>query len=277
MDWNPDFVDRSPMLEPLRELAAGFRRHADWPTRDELDALLHERNLRNAAQTPLKLVSPTARAEGYEQCIHARGEMQYREAMWHDFFNVLAWLVYPRAKAALNAAHQRECLSEMKCARSGRERLGRGRARDALTLFDESGAIVVCSDAELLEDVRALRWRQLFWVRRARVHTSMRVHVFGHGLMEKALQPYVGVTAHALLLKVPESFVAEPLDRLTEAVDVLAAGRIAALQTPRALSPLPLLGFPGWWADNERAAFYDNERYFRTTRSGAPGRRGAGS
>jgi hypothetical protein len=42
---------------------------------------------------------------------------------------------------------------------------------------------------------------------------------------------------------------------------------VAALATPRDLSPLPLMGIPGWCADNEDPAFYGNTRIFR------PGRR----
>ncbi|XLM22397.1 DUF3025 domain-containing protein [Chromobacterium piscinae] len=40
----------------------------------------------------------------------------------------------------------------------------------------------------------------------------------------------------------------------------------AFLASPRALCPLPLLGIPGWWPDNEDPAFYDNAAYFCPTR-----------
>ena len=38
----------------------------------------------------------------------------------------------------------------------------------------------------------------------------------------------------------------------------------------RELSPLPVLGVPGWWDGNEQEEFYDNTGYFR------PGRIGSG-
>ena len=40
----------------------------------------------------------------------------------------------------------------------------------------------------------------------------------------------------------------------------------------RELSPLPVLGVPGWWKDNEQESFYDNTGYFRPGRasSGIP-------
>jgi len=34
----------------------------------------------------------------------------------------------------------------------------------------------------------------------------------------------------------------------------------------RELSPLPVLGVPGWWPDNERESFYDDADYFRSGR-----------
>ncbi|MBT7427724.1 MAG: DUF3025 domain-containing protein, partial [Betaproteobacteria bacterium] len=34
----------------------------------------------------------------------------------------------------------------------------------------------------------------------------------------------------------------------------------------RSLSPLPILGIPGWWAGNEDPSFYENKSYFRKKR-----------
>jgi len=34
----------------------------------------------------------------------------------------------------------------------------------------------------------------------------------------------------------------------------------------RSLSPLPILGIPGWWAGNEDPRFYENKSYFRKKR-----------
>jgi hypothetical protein len=95
----------------------------------------------------------------------------------------------------------------------------------------------------------------------------MRFHVFGHALFEKALRPYVGMTAHAMLLPVDEGFITAPPARQLEMIDAFAARHIAALTVPQALSPLPLLGVPGWWRDNEDESFYDDERYFRPRRT----------
>jgi hypothetical protein len=142
----------------------------------------------------------------------------------------------------------------------------RGPQRDALTLFDENGAMVVSSDTTLLEDVRSFRWQRLFWERRDEVQSALRVFVFGHALLEKALRPYVGMTAHTLLLPVSEDFLGLELQEQTERLDSLAASAVVRITAPDVLCPLPVLGVPGWWPDNEHAAFYANTGYFRAGR-----------
>ena len=246
------------MLEPLREHAGSLRLHGDWPTRETLQALIRARGVVTAGGTPLRLV-PDSGTVPYEARLRVRGEMQHRDRDWHDLFSVLAWLTYPKTKAALNDAHHARLHG---AAAGGR----RGAARDALTLFDENGAIVLASDPGLLEDVREFRWKRLFRDRRDAVRAAMRVHVFGHALLEKALRPYVGMSAHAVLLQVPVEHFVQPRVTELEAVDALAADAVRSLTTPRALSPLPVLGVPGWWHENEEPAFYDNAAYFREGR-----------
>ena len=196
------------MLGPLREHAQSLRGCAAWPGRDALQAVLSARGIVNAGSARVRLCAPGGKSVPYEEGIRLRGDMPFREGDWHDLFNALAWAAYPATKAALNDAHYHALLEERA---RGQERgrmyergrtNERGRRRDALTVFDENGAIVVSSSASLLDDLRAFRWKRLFVERRDEVRAAMRVHLFGHDLFEKALRPYVGMTAHALLLPV---------------------------------------------------------------------------
>jgi hypothetical protein len=53
--------------------------------------------------------------------------------------------------------------------------------------------------------------------------------------------------------------------------DVQLAALVAdpqAIQSTRQLAPLPVLGIPGWCAENAQAAYYDDTEYFRPGRSG---------
>jgi hypothetical protein len=265
MDWDPAFLARSPMLEPLGLHAESLRQASDWPEPSAVERLLSSRAVLTAGGAPLRLVSNVS-SEPYEIRIRERGEMHYRERDWHDLFNALVWTSYPRTKAALNDAQYAAMAAEP--SRAGIHR--RGARRDALTLFDENGAVVVASDPTLLEDVRRFRWKTLFWTRRPKVERAMRVFIFGHALLHKALDPYVGMTAHAMLLPVDESFITRDRNGQLEAVDILAAAAVAQLTTPRVLTPLPILGVPGWCAENDDQAFYDNVAYFRSGRRGLP-------
>ena len=254
------------MLEPLRVHASHLARQDDWPDLASMQALVSARAIGTAGGAPLRLVSD-ADDTGYETRIRTRGEMHVRSRDWHDLFNVLVWRAYPRTKAALNDV-QFAALREESLAAHAYS--GRGPVRDALTLFDESGLIVLSSERSLLADLKAFRWKRLFWERRDEVLSSMRFFVFGHALFEKALRPYVGMTAHALLFSMDAEGLHQPLPNVVETADALASTAMSSITTPRALSPVPVLGIPGWWAANADPEFYDNEWYFRKGRTGCP-------
>ena len=142
--------------------------------------------------------------------------------------------------------------------------------RDALTLFDEDGVVVLSCDTELLDMVREFRWKTLFQERRAQVRARMRCMIFGHALYQKALNPFVGMTGKAVLLDVSEAFFELSAGAQVGEADRLLGGYLwdrSRLNNGRDLAPLPVLGVPGWWAANEAAEFYDDTAYFR------PGRR----
>ena len=180
------------------------------------------------------------------------GQVETRPDNLHDWFNALAWLAFPRTKARINAMHAAEIPRERAGRENPRERQRRGPLRDLLTVFDEGGAVVECADAELLGLLRAFEWKQLFWERRDAVLARMRVVVLGHAVMEKALEPWPGITCKAIV--VPRA----------ADLDAVACDWLGALQagaSPRDLAPLPVFGYPGWC--EQSAALYDDARYFR--------------
>jgi hypothetical protein len=270
MNWDPDFLTRSPMFEPLRALD-GVLAGPDWPTRSALQNLLERDGnpVMTRSGLRLRLVPAGGRMrsfeERYEARIHLRGEMVFRERNWHDLLNALAWLTFPRAKAALNARHYAALRAQNAAGAANR-----GPAQDALTLFDEGGVIVASCDDQLLKMIHELRWKELFWHNRDRVRSRMRFMLFGHALYEKALRPFVGITGRGILLKTEPGLLAQPPGERLAALDSRVAACISEsgnLTAPSALAVVPVLGVPGWCPGNEQESYYDNTDYFRPRRS----------
>jgi len=130
--------------------------------------------------------------------------------------------------------------------------------------------VVGSTDAELSALLRQSRWKELFWSRRDDVLQSMRFHVFGHAIYEKALSPYKGVTAKALITQLPTGLPDASLELQLEELDARAALYFTdrrALASTRSLPPLPILGVPGWEVANEREEYYDDASQFRPGRA----------
>jgi hypothetical protein len=174
-------------------------------------------------------------------------------------------LTFPKAKAAINGRHY-AALTQAARAEGASER---GAVRDAITLLDESGVIVPYADDGLAELLRGFQWKELFWQQRERLETKMGFYLLGHGLYEKALNPYIGMTGQGLLLPVKKEFFTWSLEQRLAHLDEQIATYLSNTENAcntRELSPVPLLGIPGWSADNEVARYYDNTDYFRSER-----------
>lgn len=253
----------NPLYSPLAPLLA---RLPPVPDAAALSALAAALPVRTAAGLPLRFVPPQADGLGYEARIAQRGEVETRSDNWHDWFNALVWLTFPQAKAALSARHAAALAAGGGTAMAGAPR---GKGRDAMTHFDECGAVVVAEDASLLDLLAAFRWRELFVERRQAVVGGLRVFVFGHATYEALLSPFRGLTAKCVLAPMAPGWLAQPLAGQLAEIDARLAADLAAGRhgDPRALQPLPLLGVPGVVRENDDPAYYDDTWQFR------PGRR----
>jgi hypothetical protein len=269
MDWDRGFLARSPMFEPLGAHASAF--DDSWPRLADLQSLLDRRDppACNAGGMPLRLVPQERRSaafeDSYEPRLYLKGELQVREGDWHDLFNVLVWLTFPLAKAALNQRHY-GALRIQRAAGAP----NRGPVQDALTLFDEGGVIVASSDEELLARLREWRWKDLFWDGRAELAARMRFYLFGHAIYEKALRPFIGITSRGILLQVESELLTAPLPMQVAVLDRRIAEHLSdqrRVVATRELAVVPVLGVPGWHASNNVESFYDNTDYFRVARS----------
>ncbi len=200
----------------------------------------------------------------YEEFIGASGCVPTRENL-HDFFNGLVWQTFPLIKRELNALQA----AQIAAAGVGKSR---GPARDAATIFDENAALLMVRDdaagQALVEGLRAHRWHDTLHTQRALFGENGHVQVwlFGHALMEKLVAPRKAITAHTRVLFAPDAWFALGWDDRRAWIDMQLAGLLAAEGlTTAAFTPLPVLGVPGWWPQQD-AAFYLDETVFRPRR-----------
>lgn len=242
---------------------------SDWPSCNALNCLVRERTgtIVNTNGVEIQFVPqyerPKSFETGFEQRTFLSGEVQVRPKNWHDLLNALIWLLFPKSKAALNARHY----SVLKADKS----FGRSPEGDALTLFDEEGVIVLSRNAELTMLLKDFRWIELFYERRHEVLSQMSFYVYGHALLEKTINPYVGMTGKALIINQPDAGIDPSASGLKIDVDNALFGLVSderLFRSGREFSPLPMLGLPGCWDGNEKLDFYLNTAYFRPKKAG---------
>jgi hypothetical protein len=271
-EWNKEVLLQTASFAPLHHAISRLGKEA-FPTLQDCNALLAERQLAIVVHSGLALrfvpqeYGKLPFEAQYESRCYLKGEVSTRANNWHDLLNALVWLAFPKAKAAINVRHYREMTEESNTHKHSQ----RGAVRDTNTLLDESGVVIACADTELGELLRKFQWKELFWHRRTDVQSRMGFYLFGHGLYEKALHPYVGMTGRGLILPVKQAFFSWPRTQQLAHLDELLADYLLAAEhcrSTRELTPIPLLGVPGWMMENENEAYYDNTNYFRAGRHG---------
>ncbi|VXC39147.1 DUF3025 domain-containing protein [Massilia sp. 9I] len=220
--------------------------------------------LRNHQGLPLRFVPQSALPDGsaYEEFIGATGQVPTRDNL-HDFFNGLVWQTFPLIKRQLNA------LQAAQIAQAGVGK-SRGPARDAATIFDENAALLVVRDSSaghaLVDQLRGHQWLAALHEKRAVFERDVRLWLFGHALMEKLVAPRKAITAHTRVIFVGDDVLALAPGAQRAWLDAYIADGLAAegLATS-SFTPLPVLGVPGWWQEQD-AAFYLDTTVFRPKR-----------
>ena len=185
-------------------------------------------------------------AVAYEDYIFRSGQCPTRDNA-HDFFNGLCWLRFPEIKKRLNQLQAAEIAS------AGVRQL-RGPVRDALTVFDENAALLL-APPPLWDALLAQDWHKLFIELRPLWQQAQLV-LFGHALLEKLLHPRKAITAHVYCAQAAIISIAD-MDRWV--AQDLSVEKLAG----KPFAPLPVLGVPLWWPENENFSFYDDSQVFR--------------
>lgn len=196
--WDGRFARRSPWFWPLQAAAAGFVELEDWPSREQLTETYRQLN-QGPGVAPLRFV-PNVRKQDrlvdgalalerlYDGSIATRCEVPTRERDWHDFFNALCFATFPRAKHALHARQFRILQGRVP---AGATRLPPARTpeQDALTLFDEGGALIAAGRQACvqLQAPMSLEQREQLLAQLVE-RGDARVVPFGHALFEHLVE-----------------------------------------------------------------------------------------
>ncbi|MDO8651144.1 MAG: DUF3025 domain-containing protein [Undibacterium sp.] len=246
----------------VRPQAASLIAAADWRT--HLNTQAAQAQMRNHRGLPLQFIAQEALPEGvaYEAHISATGLVPTRENL-HDFFNALVWLTFPKIKRQLNALQSAQ-IATLGIGKS------RGPARDAATIFDENAALLVVEDSvagrSLLENLRQHQWQAAFIGQAALFGSQAEVWSFGHALMDKLVKPYKAITAHTWVVWADAEFFTLEWNARRAWLDTQVAEKLCTHDLTTAdYTPLPVLGIPGWWPEQD-AAFYADTGVFRAKR-----------
>ncbi len=236
----PEIDGSQPWMAGLSHLLSVRADDADVATRLNAGHLAPVRFVPQSALPP---------GQAYEQFIFDTRTVPTRDNL-HDLFNGLCWMQFPLTKTRLNQ------LQAEQLAIAGVQSL-RGPVRDALTVFDENAAFLQ-APPPLWNALRARDWHRLFITLRP-LWAEARLTLFGHALLEKLVLPRKPITAHVYI-------ACEAMNSIANDVELdawVAASLSADVLKTKPFVPLPVLGVPGWWPENENFSFYDDPKVFR--------------
>ena len=261
--WSTQCCQHSGAFSHLIELF-DFNHWQDFPTCAQLNQLLPQ-GTATLSGKPIVFFPQDQHFDfagrAYETVIYQTGQVPTRQKSWHDTFGALIWCLFPKTKALLNQLHQQDI-----------EQFGqkeRTKTRNAITLLDECGVILPYVDESFKCALRDHQWQRCFVTQRDDWGKQVAAFNFGHANYEMLTQAYVGLTGKALCVEVEKGFFRLPVNIQYQQLDQLLFDNIRQyqwLKDNQQLSPLPLLGIPNWWPENENIAFYDNKQYFREKR-----------
>jgi hypothetical protein len=268
--WDAEILTGNPIFDDLCRIFP-IMAQSEFPSIDTLNQWLQQLQPDTVYRfVPDHVLATDGRY--YEVFIHQTGQIPTRADNWHDLFGALIWCLMPKTKALLNQLHMQEI------SQYGQQQ--RSRLRHKLTLLDECGVILVYQQeaAPIIAQLQQHQWQSAFVQARAHWRTCgasapralpqgmIQPMMFGHANYEMATRPFIGLTGKMLAIELPTSFWQLPLIAQYRQLDAALSLQIAngdfLLQAAH-LTPLPLLGVPGWYVANSNPDFYLAQQYFR--------------
>ena len=257
--WLPELFSEPGLFSAL---AAVFplAQQTDFPSPQLLTSWLHQHT---ALQDWCFVDSTKLDEDGryYEDFIFQSRQIPMRLNNWHDLFGALIWCLFPKSKRVMNELHVAQIRQFGSKERS--------QVRHKLTLLDECGVLLCIRPSQrfLLDLLRDHQWAEAFYQHKE-LWSELKPLVFGHANYEMATKPFIGLTGKLWCIELPElSPECAGKEGYNFVDDLLAKQLVQAevLLDNQQLSPLPLLGVPGWYKAQE-PAFYADTSYFRPKR-----------
>lgn len=224
--WDPGFGRRSPWLAPALHVFGALEHEKTWPAVERYTELVERRRrafapdvrpVRFVVQTP----KPRRRAPGpvdrdalYDVRISVHDEVPSRPENPHDFWNAVAWALFPRSKRAIHARQYRALVAWLP--EGATEIPGkRTREQDALTILDEGGVLVAATSAA----ARAIAEGGFETeVTAAIARGEARLEILGHAVLEHLQRGAPPVQALAHVIAVGGTLPDDP-DAFFDAID----------------------------------------------------------
>lgn len=259
LEWQPELFLQKGIFSAL---AAQFplAQQSHFPSPELLTAWLHQHSF---LQDWRFVDSTMLDADGryYEDFICQTQQIPMRANNWHDLFGALIWCLFPKSKQLMNQLHMAQIQQF-----GSKERT---QVRHKLTLLDECGVLLCIKPSQrfVLDLLRDHQWLAAFYQHKS-LWAELNPMIFGHANYEMATRPFIGLTGKLWCIELPEH--TEELTGIKgyNFVDDLLAKQLVqaeVLLDNQQLSPLPLLGVPGWYKE-QGAAFYADTSYFRPKR-----------
>lgn len=258
-DWQAELFLQPGIFSALAAVFPLAQQHS-FPSAELLTLWLHH----YAKLTEWRFVDSTVLdADGryYEDFIAQSRQIPLRANNWHDLFGALIWCLFPKSKQVMNQLHMAQIQQF-----GAKERTV---ARHKLTLLDECGVLLCIKPSQrfILDLLRNHQWTEAFYQHQS-LWAELQPMIFGHANYEMATKPFIGLTAKLWCIELPEQGSADADTESYDFVDSLLAAQLVEpklLLDNQQLSPLPLLGVPGWYKV-QNLAFYADSSYFRPKR-----------
>lgn len=259
LEWQPELFAEPGLFSALADIFP-LAEQTDFPSPELLTLWLHRYTaLKNWSFVDSTVLDQDGRY--YEDFIYQSQQIPMRANNWHDFFGALIWCLFPQSKKLMNQLHmaQIQQFGNKECSK----------VRHKLTLLDECGVLLCIKPSQryLLDLLRDQQWIQAFYQHKAQWKTLTPL-MFGHANYEMATKPFIGLTGKLWCIELPEHTALPEGIKGYNFVDELLAKQLVCtelLLDNQQLSPLPLLGVPGWYKE-QGLAFYADTSYFRPKR-----------